>query len=66
MNIFKVLFCRHEDLEFIGNIHGDLIMHCGWNRSAWKCKKCGWIIYKPQLVENTKKTYNDYLRKIGM
>ena len=64
MNIFKVIFCRHKDLEFIGNIYGDLICECSFNRSAWKCKKCGWIVYKPHLVENTRKSYNDYLRGV--
>ena len=62
MSILKAIFCRHKELHFIGNIYGDLINECGGNRSAWKCKKCGWLVFKPDLVENTAKSFNVYLR----
>jgi hypothetical protein len=65
MNIFKIIFCRHKDLRFIGNIYGDLINECGGKRSAWKCKKCGWLVYKPNLVGNTSKSYNRYLSEVS-
>ena len=40
MSIIKRLFCRHE-YEFVRNIYGDEIVHAGYNRSWWRCKKCG-------------------------
>ena len=63
MGILKMVFCRHKDLEFLGNIHGDLICQCGFKRSAWRCKRCGRLFFKPHLVEGSKKSYNDYLNE---
>lgn len=37
--MLKGLFCKH-DYEFIRSIHGDEIIHSGFKRSIWKCKKC--------------------------
>ena len=67
------MFCRHKDLEFIGNIHGDLINDLSTARriyrSAHKCKKCGWIVFKEELdyeaFKNHHQTYNDYLWRYG-
>lgn len=48
MNIIKRLFCRHE-YEFVRNIYGDEIIHAGYNRSWWRCKKCGKRALDPHL-----------------
>ncbi len=61
MNLLKVIFCRHKDLQFLGNIYGDLIDHCGGNRSAWKCRRCGWVVYKRELNKKSNYSYNFYL-----
>ena len=50
MEILKRLFCKHE-YKFVRNIYGDEIILCGWNRSVWKCDKCGKIIYRKELCE---------------
>ena len=34
------IFCKHE-YEFVRNIYGDEVIATNWNRSEWKCKKCG-------------------------
>lgn len=52
MSIFKRLLCKHDDLEFIRNVHGDEINQLSGKetvRSIWKCKNCGKIIYKNYL-----------------
>lgn len=38
MKIIKRLFCNH-DFEFNSNIHGDMVIMMGYNRSIWKCTK---------------------------
>lgn len=48
MSIIKCLFCRHE-YEFVRNIYGDEIVHAGYNRSWWRCKKCGKRTLDPHL-----------------
>lgn len=50
-NLLKKLFCKHEELEFIENVHGDMINHLNC-RSIWKCCKCGKIIFKKDLWNN--------------
>ena len=66
---FKEFFCRHNDLEFLGNIYGDLIDEVSTyqhiNRSAWKCTKCGKIIFKPIFGDLCHESYNDYLNRIN-
>ncbi|WAX16555.1 hypothetical protein LC76P1_00118 [Lysinibacillus phage LC76P1] len=41
-NILKRPFCKHE-YDFLMNIHGDGIIHHGWMRSIWQCRKCNKI-----------------------
>jgi len=48
MSIIKRLFCWHE-YEFVRNIYGDEIVHAGYNRSWWRCKKCGKWRLDPHL-----------------
>lgn len=53
MNIIKYLYhiltCDH-DLEFVRNLYGDPVrLFYGWNRSEWRCKKCGEYFLKPDL-----------------
>ena len=47
------MFCKHKNLKFIRNIHGDEINYISpinkTYRSEWKCKDCGKIIYKGEL-----------------
>jgi hypothetical protein len=67
--IFKELFCRHKDLDFLGNVYGDLIdvvsTYKQINRSAWRCKRCGKFIYKEIFGDIAHESYNDYLHRIG-
>ena len=65
------MFCKHKDIEFIGNIHGDLIDIVSLKhlyRSAYYCQKCRKIIYKEELnreaFDNHLPTYNDYLKSV--
>lgn len=48
-----IIFCKHKNLKFIRNIHGDEINYISpikmIYRSEWKCKDCGKIIYKGEL-----------------
>ena len=66
--MFKYLFCKHNDLEFLGNIHGDLIDVCSTrkhiNRSAWRCKDCGKFIFKECFGDKNHETYNEYLERL--
>lgn len=48
MSIIKRMLCRHE-YEFVRNIYGDEIVHAGYNRSWWRCKKCGKWKLDPHL-----------------
>ena len=67
--MFKELFCRHKDLEFLGNVYGDLIdvvstlKHI--NRSAWRCKRCGKFIFKEEFGDHKHETYNDFLWRLS-
>lgn len=37
----KIKFlCKHNYI-WDSNIYGDWIIHCSYNRSIWKCDKCG-------------------------
>lgn len=67
--MFKRLFCRHKDLEFLGNVYGDLIYDVSTlfrlNRSAWRCKKCGHIVFKECFGDEDHESFNDYLRRVN-
>jgi hypothetical protein len=66
--IIKELFCAHKDLEFLGNVYGDLIdtvsTYKKINRSAWRCKKCGKFIFKETFGDILHESYNDYLSRM--
>lgn len=48
--VYNEITCRHNDLEFIRNLYGDPVhLYYGWNRSEWRCKKCGNFVLKPEL-----------------
>lgn len=52
MNWLKRLFCRHSGgLSFVRNIYGDEIIHANFNRSIWRCKRCGSAVLQPFLNE---------------
>lgn len=65
--MLKELFCRHKNLEFLGNIYGDLIdalsTYDKINHSAWRCKKCGKIIFKETYGNFSHESFNDYLNR---
>ena len=67
--MFKDLLCSHKDLEFLGNVYGDLIdivsTYKQINRSAWKCKKCGKLIFKENFGDIIHESYNDYLNRVA-
>lgn len=44
----KQMRCKHEHVH-VRNIHGDQIIHMGWNRSIWKCPKCDHVEYRKHL-----------------
>ena len=47
--LLKQLCCNH-DYGFVRNIYGDeIIFAVNWNRSIWKCKKCGRVKLKSNL-----------------
>jgi len=47
------MFTGHdEDLIFLSNIHGDMIMSSGGKRSFWECPSCGGTVLKDELYEN--------------
>lgn len=48
--LLKRLFCRHRSVTFVRNIHGEEIVHSGYKRSVWKCKRCGGTVLRPNLV----------------
>jgi len=53
MNIFKILFCKHE-FVFNRNIYGDEINRISLReiyRSKWVCLGCGKVKYKGELVK---------------
>ena len=51
LEIYKSILCKH-DFEFVRNIYGDQIRYNSWNRSMWKCKKCGKLKYKQNLFND--------------
>lgn len=66
-NIFKKLFCKHENIEFCGNIYGDLIDHYSTfrhiNRSAWRCQDCGRMFFAECFGVIKHETFNEYLER---
>ena len=56
LKLSKILFCKHEQQDFIRNISGDEINHVSTfshiYRSEWKCSKCGRRIYHEELNYN--------------
>lgn len=54
MSFIRSLLCDHE-YEFVRNIHGDEINHCGGFRSVWRCRKCGQIAWGRHLYYKDKK-----------
>jgi hypothetical protein len=44
------LFCKHPESYFVRNIHGDEINEWGGNRSLWRCRSCGALSAKPELM----------------
>jgi hypothetical protein len=45
----KRLFCRHRRTQFVRNVYGDEINHCGGRRSLWCCEDCGRYMYRKDL-----------------
>lgn len=43
------LFCRHREFDFVRNIYGDEINHCGGKRSVWRCRGCGSAVLHADL-----------------
>lgn len=54
--ILNFLFCRHKNIKFMGNLHGDAAVMTG-SRSVYKCVNCGKIIFKELL--NNQEENND-------
>lgn len=46
--LWKQWSCKHEP-KFVRNIHGDQIELYGYNRSLWRCSKCGFELLRPEL-----------------
>lgn len=65
--IFRTLFCKHKNTEFLGNIFGDLILCCSdmkhINRSVWLCKNCGRLIFSQYFGNKDHETFNEWLRR---
>lgn len=63
--MLKKLFCRHKNIEFLGNIYGDLINTVSsfnrTNRSAWICKDCGKIIFSEEFGPIDRESNNHWL-----
>lgn len=57
------LFCKHNYL-FDSNIYGDWVIQCGYNRSIWKCEKCGKYIYNKKLIDSENYKRFQKIRKI--
>ena len=51
---FKMITCKHNEVEFIRNIYGDEINFRNGNRSEFKCVRCGRIVYKKELYDEDK------------
>ena len=46
----KHLFCFKHDYLWMRNLYGDEIIVYGYKRSMWRCRKCGKIQYRKDLV----------------
>jgi len=57
------IFCKH-DYEFNSTIHGDMIIQMSYNRSIWKCSKCGKYIQCKEYVDSNKQKTLLRLKKI--
>lgn len=57
------LFCKH-DYEFDSTIHGDMIIQMSYNRSIWKCCKCGKYTQRKEYVSPDKQKVLQRLKKI--
>ena len=51
---FKMIPCKHAEVEFIRNIYGDEINLRNGNRSEFKCNRCGRIVYKKDIYDEKK------------
>ena len=51
---FKMITCKHVEVDFIRNIYGDEINFRNGNRSEFKCNRCGRIVYKKELYDKEK------------
>lgn len=47
------LFCRHRDMTFLCNIHGDEINDYDGHRSWWRCDTCGFLCTRKELVKES-------------
>ena len=65
--MLKQLFCKHHNVEFLGNIYGDLIDCVSTfkkiNRSAWRCKDCGKLIFSEYFGHEKRISFNEYLEE---
>lgn len=59
----KRIFCKHV-YDFDSNIHGDMIIQMSYNRSIWKCNKCGHYTQRKEYVDKEKRKQIERLRKI--
>jgi hypothetical protein len=57
------LFCKH-DYEFNSTIHGDMIIQMGYNRSIWKCSKCGKYTQRKSYINKEQQEQLLRLKKI--
>lgn len=57
------LFCKHN-YEFDSTIHGDMIIRMGYNRSIWKCSKCGKYNQRIEYIDKSQQKELLRLKKI--
>lgn len=66
MNLFKRLFCKHNNTYCLTNFYGDVIHWVSYHnkiiRSAYKCKDCGKILYSEYLDKDCKVINWDLVR----
>lgn len=48
VSFIRRLLCKH-DYVWDHNIYGDEIIQAGYNRSWWRCRKCGKYQLRPEL-----------------
>jgi len=54
-NYLKRLNCEHKNEMCVSNYYGDCITFYAFgNRSAWFCKDCGKVSFKPELEQSCK------------